>query len=186
MAHGYLMHEFLSPLANRRDDQYGGSRENRMRFPLEVFDAVRAVWPKDRALGVRVSATDWVEGGWTLEDTVALARALEAHGCDFMDVSSGGVDPRQRVEVKPLYQVPFAREIKASTSMKIMAVGMISTAREAEGIISQGDADLVALGRAAMDDPHWVWHAAAQLEQPLDYPPQYKRAHPSVWPAVAR
>jgi 2,4-dienoyl-CoA reductase-like NADH-dependent reductase (Old Yellow Enzyme family) len=185
MAHGYLMHEFLSPLSNRRDDQYGGSLENRMRFPLEVFEAVRAAWPEGRPLGVRVSATDWVEGGWTPEEAVALAKELRRRGCDFIDVSSGGLDPRQKLELKPLYQVPFARQIKAETGLITMAVGLISTPEEAEAIVERGEADLVALARAAMDNPHWGWHAAQTLGAEITYPSQYIRAHPSRWPALA-
>ena len=181
MAHGYLLHQFLSPLSNRREDGYGGSLENRMRFPLEVFSAVREAWTAERPLGVRVSATDWMEGGWTVDETVVLAAALKDKGCDFIDVSSGGLHPQQRVEVKPLYQVPFARRVKEEVGITTMAVGMIRTVEDAESVIADGSADLVALARAAMDDPHWGWHAAAELGCEIDYPPQYVRAHPRRW-----
>ncbi len=163
MAHGYLLHEFLSPLANARDDAYGGSFENRIRFPLAVFDAVRAAWPADRPLGVRVSATDWVEGGWTLEETIDLARRLKAGGADWIDVSSGGVSPQQKIVLGPGYQVPFARAIRSATGLTTMAVGLITEPRQAEGIIAAGDADMVALARGLLWDPRWPWRAAAAL-----------------------
>lgn len=182
MAHGYLLHQFLSPLSNQRDDAYGGSLENRMRFPLEVFDAVRAVWPAEKPLGVRVSATDWVEGGWTGDDTVELAKALEARGCDFLDVSSGGLDPRQKIKLEPGYQVPYARAVKEATDLVVIAVGMILTPRQAERIVADGDADMVALARGVMDDPRWTWHAAQELGVETQYPPQYLRARPDYWP----
>jgi 2,4-dienoyl-CoA reductase-like NADH-dependent reductase (Old Yellow Enzyme family) len=185
MAHGYLLHEFLSPLSNRREDAYGGSYDNRVRFPLELFEAVRDVWPADRPLGARVSAFEWVAGGWSVEDTVEFAKRLQARGCDFLDVSSAGNDPRQKIEVKPGYQVPFARAVKQATGITTMAVGLITEPRQAEAIIAEGDADLVALARAVMDDPHWAWHAARELGAPIDYPAQYIRAHPSRWQGTA-
>ena len=132
-AHGYLLHQFLSPISNRRDDGYGGNLEGRMRLPLEIFEAMRQAWPADKPLGVRVSATDWVEGGWTLEETVVLARELQALGCDFIDVSSGGLDPRQEIPIGPGYQVPLAARIRAETDLITMAVGMITEAAQAEG-----------------------------------------------------
>jgi 2,4-dienoyl-CoA reductase-like NADH-dependent reductase (Old Yellow Enzyme family) len=179
--HGYLLHEFLSPLANRREDEYGGTARNRMRFPLEVFEAVRAVWPVDRPLGMRVSATDWVEGGWTPQETVAFARELKALGCDFMDVTSGQVDPRQQIPFGPGYNVPFAEKVKTESGMATMAVGMITRARQAEEIVAGGCADLVAIARAMMDDPRFAWHAARELGAEAPYAPNYMRCHPSQW-----
>ncbi len=177
MAHGYLLHQFLSPLANRRDDAYGGTFDNRVRFPLEVFDAVRAVWPVGRPLGVRVSATDWVEGGWTAEDAVELARRLKAHGCDWLDVSSGGVSPAQRIPAPvPGIHVPFAREIRRETGIVTMAVGLITEPEHADAIIAAGDADMVALARAFLRDPRWPWRAAAALGGKVAGPPPYWRA----------
>jgi 2,4-dienoyl-CoA reductase-like NADH-dependent reductase (Old Yellow Enzyme family) len=177
MAHGYLLHEFLSPLANRRDDAYGGTLENRIRFPLEVFDAVRAVWPADRPLGVRVSATDWVDGGWIPEDAVELARRLKARGCDWLDVSSGGVSPAQRIPAPtPGIHVPFAREIRRATGIVTMAVGLITEPEHADAIIAAGDADMVAFARAFLRDPRWPWRAAAALGGTVASAPQYWRA----------
>ncbi|MCW5621129.1 MAG: NADH:flavin oxidoreductase/NADH oxidase [Burkholderiales bacterium] len=182
IGHGYLLHEFLSPIANQRDDAYGGSSANRMRFPLEVFEAVRAVWPQARPCGVRVSATDWVEGGWTPEETVAFARALQARGCDFLDVTTGQLDPRQKIPFAPGYNVPFAEQVKKAAGMPVMAVGMISNARQANDIVESGRADLIAIARAMMDDPRWAWHAARELgAEPPPYAPNYQRCHPSVW-----
>ena len=161
-AHGYLLHEFLSPVTNQRDDDYGGSLENRMRFPLEVFDAMRAAWPEDRPLGIRVSATDWVEGGWNLESTIAFAKALKERGCDFIDVSAGGVAPvtDPGAEVGAGYQTGNAAEIKRQTGLPTMAVGVITDARQAEHIVRTGQADMVAMARGMMFNPRWAWHAA--------------------------
>jgi 2,4-dienoyl-CoA reductase-like NADH-dependent reductase (Old Yellow Enzyme family) len=178
MAHGYLLHEFLSPLANRRDDEYGGSFDHRIRFPLAAFDAVRAAWPADKPLGVRVSATDWVDGGWTLEETIDLARRLEAGGADWIDVSSGGVSPKQKIVLGPGYQVPFARAIRRATGVTTMAVGLITDARQADEIIAAGDADMVALARALLWDPRWPWHAAAALGGTVNGPQPYWRGLP--------
>ncbi|SIT29455.1 NADH:flavin oxidoreductase/NADH oxidase [Achromobacter sp. MFA1 R4] len=177
-AHGYLLHQFLSPLSNRRDDAYGGSLENRMRFPLEVFEALREVTPSSVALGVRVSATDWVEGGWDLEQTLAFAQALKARGCEFIDVSSGGVSPQQKIPVGPNYQVPFAEEIKRRIGMPTITVGLITEAQQAEDILAQGKADMVALARGMLYNPRWPWHAAAQLGGQVDAPRQYWRSQP--------
>jgi 2,4-dienoyl-CoA reductase-like NADH-dependent reductase (Old Yellow Enzyme family) len=184
-AHGYLMHEFLSPLSNRRGDGYGGSLEHRMRFPLEVFEAVRAAWPDDKPLGVRVSATDWVEGGWTIEDTVVFARELREVGCDFVDVSSGGIDPRQKVPVGPGYQVPFSARVRREADIPTWAVGMITEPLQAEQIIASGDADMVALARAMMFNPRWEWRAAEELGVAIPYADMYVRCHPSRWPRTA-
>ncbi|GBD41992.1 NADPH dehydrogenase [bacterium HR39] len=160
MAHGYLLHQFLSPLSNRRTDTYGGDLRGRMRWPLQVFEAVREVWPEERPLGVRISATDWVEGGWDVEDSLALAEALKQRGCDFVDVSSGGLDPRPKIPLRPGYQVPFAERIRREVGISVIAVGLITGPRQAEAIVAEGRADLVALARGFMDDPHWGWHAA--------------------------
>lgn len=178
-AHGYLLHEFLSPLSNQRDDDYGGSLENRMRFPLEVFDAVRAVFPKERPVSIGVSATDWAEGGWDIEQTIALARALEVRGCSAIHVSSGGLTPAQRIPVGPSYQVPFARAVKAVTTMPVVAVGLITEFEQAEAIVHTGDADLIALARAILYDPRWPWHAAAHFGATIVAPNQYLRSQPT-------
>ena len=177
-AHGYLLHEFLSPLSNRRDDDYGGSLENRMRFPLEVYDAVRAAFPADRPVTMRVSGTDWVEGGWDGEQTVAFAKALEARGCDAIHVSSGGLSADQDIPVGPSYQVPLARQVKQAVSIPVVAVGLITDYEQAEAIIGMGDADLVALARTILYDPRWPWHAAAHLGGHVKAPNQYLRSQP--------
>ncbi len=180
-AHGYLLHEFLSPLANRRDDAYGGPREQRMRFPLAVFDAVRAAIPATVPLGVRVSATDWIDGGWDRDDTVAFAHALAERGCAYIDVSSGGVSPHQGVHAEPGYQVPFAERIRQETGMTTIAVGLITDAQQAEEIIATGRADAVALARGMLYNPRWPWHAAATLGEHgrIDAARQYLRCEPA-------
>jgi 2,4-dienoyl-CoA reductase-like NADH-dependent reductase (Old Yellow Enzyme family) len=177
-AHGYLLHQFLSPLSNRRDDQYGGSLENRMRFPLEVFDAVRAAVPQEKTVSVRVSGTDWVQGGWDIEQTIAFAQQLEARGCDAIHISSGGVSPAQRIPVGPSYQVPLARAVKAKVRMPVVTVGLITGYEQAEAIVATGDADIVALARTVLYDPRWPWHAAAELGGHVHGPPQYLRSQP--------
>lgn len=177
-AHGYLLHQFLSPLSNRRDDAYGGSLQNRMRFPLEVFDAVRAAVSPGKPVGIRVSATDWVEGGWDLEQTLEFAQALKQRGCDFIDVSSGGLSPLQQITLGPGYQVPFAQRIRQEAGMPTIAVGLITEAEQAEDIIASGQADMVALARGMLYDPRWPWHAAAKLGAQVDAPPQYWRSQP--------
>ena len=177
-AHGYLLHQFLSPLSNRREDDYGGSLENRMRFPLEVFDAVRAAFPADRPVGVRVSATDWAPGGWDLEQTIAFATALEQRGCAFIDVSSGGLTPGQDIPVGPGYQVPLAEGVKRATAMPTIAVGLITDPQQAEDIVASGKADMVALARGILYDPRWPWHAAAALGAEVQAPKQYWRSQP--------
>lgn len=174
-AHGYLAHEFLSPLSNRRADSYGGSLENRMRFPLELFDRVRSAWPEHKPLGVRISATDWVDGGWDLEQSIVFARALEERRCDFIDVSSGGLSPKQRIDVGPGYQVPFAARIKRETGMKVIAVGMITDPEQAERIVSAGEADMVMLARGFLRNPRWPWDAADALGGEAFVPNQYLR-----------
>ena len=177
-AHGYLLHQFLSPLANQRDDEYGGSLDKRMRFPLEVFDAVRAAFPADRPVWARVSATDWVPGGWDVEDTIAFARALHARGCAAIHVSSGGVSPAQKIEPGPGYQVPFAQRIKEAVGLPTIAVGLITEAQQADAIVRGGQADAIALARAMLYDPRWPWHAAAQLGAQVAAPRQYWRSQP--------
>jgi 2,4-dienoyl-CoA reductase-like NADH-dependent reductase (Old Yellow Enzyme family) len=178
-AHGYLLHQFLSPLANRRKDEYGGSLENRMRFPLDVFDAVRKAFPTERPVSMRVSGTDWVEGGWDIDQTIAFAKALKARGCSAIHVSSGGMTPAQKIAVGPSYQVPLARAVKAATNLPTIAVGLISDYDQAEAIVGTGDADLVALARTMLYDPRWPWHAAAHLGATVKAPKQYLRPQPS-------
>jgi len=175
-AHGYLLHQFLSPLSNQRDDAYGGSLENRMRFPLEIFEAVQAA--VTIPVGMRISATDWVDGAWDVEQSVILAKALAARGCAFLHVSSGGLSPLQKIEAGPLYQLPFASRIKNETTMPVIAVGLITEAEQAESILKNGDADLVAIARAILYDPRWPWHAAARLGAQVNAAPQYWRAQP--------
>jgi 2,4-dienoyl-CoA reductase-like NADH-dependent reductase (Old Yellow Enzyme family) len=183
-AHGYLLHQFLSPIANKRTDRYGGSLENRMRFPLEVYDAVRAVFPDRKPIGVRVSSTDWVEGGWDLAQTIELARELKKRGADWIDASSGGVSPHQKIPLGPGYQVPFAEAIRHATGVTTVAVGLITEARQAEDIVSSGKADMVALARAMLYDPRWGWHAAAELGGQVEAPPPYWRSQPSTQKAL--
>ena len=177
-AHGYLLHQFLSPLSNRRTDDYGGSLENRMRFPLEVFDAIRAAVSPEMVVGMRISATDWVEGGWDLGQSLALSEALEQRGCQFIHVSSGGLSPLQKIPVGPGYQIEFAARIKQETSMPVIGVGLITEAKQAETIVQTGQADMVALARAMLYDPRWPWHAAAELGASVSAPPQYWRSQP--------
>ncbi len=177
-AHGYLLHEFLSPISNQRTDDYGGSLENRMRFPLEVFDAVRAAFPANKPVGLRISSTDWVDGGWDLASTIAFATELKKRGVDWIDCSSGGVSMQQKITVGPGYQVPFAEGVKEATGLNTIAVGLITEALQAEDIVASGKADMVALARGMLYDPRWPWHAAAQLGAQAAAPPQYWRAPP--------
>ncbi len=175
-AHGYLLHQFLSPIANQRQDQYGGSLENRMRFVLELFSAVRAQW--QGVLGVRLSASDWIEGGWSLDESTELTKQLSAFGCDYIHVSSGGISPKQQIKLGPNYQVPFAKAIKAATGMPTMAVGLITDPNQAEAILENQEADLIALARAFLYKPRWAWEAAAALEGQVSASPQYWRCLP--------
>ena len=178
-AHGYLLHQFLSPLSNKRTDEYGGSLENRMRFPLEVYDAVRAAFPADKPVTVRVSGTDWVEGGWDIEQTIAFAKVLETRGCDGFHVSSGGLHADQKIPVGPNYQVPLARKVKeAVETMPVIAVGLITEPEQAEAIVATGDADMVAIARTVLYDPRWPWHAAAALGAQVKVSPQFLRSQP--------
>ena len=178
-AHGYLLHEFLSPVSNRRTDNYGGSLDNRMRFVLEVFEATRAAWPVTKPLGIRLSATDWIDGGWDIDQSITLCKLLKQSGCDWIDVSSGGLAPDQVVPVGPGYQVPLSERIRQETGLITIAVGLITEPRQAETILSEGKADMVALGRGMLYNPRWVWHAADQLGAQIKYPQQYQRCRPS-------
>ncbi|PSH57495.1 NADH:flavin oxidoreductase/NADH oxidase [Phyllobacterium sophorae] len=183
-AHGYLLHQFLSPLSNQRTDEYGGTLENRMRFPLEVFETVREAFPADRPVTMRVSATDWTDGGWNVDQTIAFAQALEQRGCAAIHVSSGGLAVNQQIAVGPSYQVPFARAVKAATRMPVIAVGLITEFEQAEAIIGTGDADLIAIARAILYDPRWPWHAAAHFGESVSAPDQYLRCQPRQFPSL--
>ena len=177
-AHGYLLHQFLSPIANKRDDEYGGSLENRMRFPLEVFDAVREAFPADRPVWMRISATDWVPDGWDIEGTVELSKALKGRGCAAIHVTTGGLSPAQAIKLGPGYQVPYAQRVKAEVGLPTIAVGLITEPEQAEAIIANGEADAVSLARAMLYDPRWPWHAAAKLGAQVRAPKQYWRSQP--------
>jgi len=181
-AHGYLLHQFLSPLSNQRKDAYGA---NRMKFPLEVAAAVRETWPKDRALGARISAHDFADGGLGPDDAVAYAKELKRIGFDYVCVSSGGISPAARPAIAPRYQVPLAAAVKKASGIVVQAVGMIVDPHQAGAIVADGHADCVALARGFLDDPRWVWHAAAALGTDAVYPPQYLRARPEHWPGAA-
>ncbi len=181
-AHGYLIHQFLSPVSNQRKDEYG---RNRMKFALEVAEAVRAAWPRERGLGARINATDWVEGGFQPDDAVAYAKELKRAGLDYVCVSSGASVAHARIPVAPGYQVPFAEKVKASVPIAVRAVGMIADAEQAEKIVASGQADMVAMARAFLDNPRWVWHAADHFGVKLEgYPPQYERSRPDLWPGA--
>lgn len=175
-AHGYLLHEFLSPISNQRRDAYGGSFENRIRFVMEIFEGVREVF--DGALGIRLSGTDWVDGGWTIEETAELSEQIKAAGAQFVHVSSGGVSPLQKIAIGPEYQVHLARAVKARTGLPTMAVGLITEPAQAEGVLQRGDADLVALARAFLYNPRWGWHAAATLQGQVQASSPYWRCLP--------
>jgi len=181
-AHGYLLHEFVSPLSNQRTDEYGCSFENRIRFPLEVFAAVRRAYTG--VLGMRTSATDWVEGGWDVEQSAEMAKQLKALGCDFIHVSSGGVSPAQKIAMGPNYQVPLARAVRQASGMATTAVGLITEATQAEAILQAGDADLIALARAFLYEPRWGWHAAAALGGTVAARENYWRCLPREAQAV--
>jgi 2,4-dienoyl-CoA reductase-like NADH-dependent reductase (Old Yellow Enzyme family) len=175
-AHGYLLHEFLSPLSNTRTDAYGGDLAGRMRLVLEVVEDVRAVWPEDKPLVLRISASDWVEGGWTAEDSVALAKEAAACGVDLVDCSSGGNSPDQRITAGPGYQVPFAAQVRRDAGVPTGAVGLITDPQQAEQVLVEGSADVVLLARELLRDPHWPLHAAAALGDDVAWPVQYDRA----------
>ncbi len=175
-AHGYLIHQFLSPVANQRTDEYGGSSENRMRFPIEIFAAIREVYKG--VLGIRLSASDWVTDGWTPEETVVLCNALKAYDVSYIHVSSGGVSSAQKIAIKPGYQVDFAQKVKEETGLPTIDVGLITEPTQAEEILKQGQADLIALARAFLYKPRWVWEAAAALDGQVEAAPQYWRCLP--------
>jgi 2,4-dienoyl-CoA reductase-like NADH-dependent reductase (Old Yellow Enzyme family) len=178
-AHGYLIHEFLSPLANQRADEYGGDLAGRSRFLLEVVRAVRAVWPDDKPLLVRLSATDWVHDGWDVQQTVEVARSLAGEGVDLVDVSSGGLSPDQQIALGPGYQVPFARQVREGSGLPVAAVGLITTPQQAEQVLAEGSADAVVMARELLRNPHWPLLAAAELGEDTDlWPDQYLRAVP--------
>jgi len=177
-AHGYLLNEFLSPLANQRTDEYGGSFENRTRLVLRVVDAVRAAWPQHLPLFLRLSVTDWVEGGWSEDESVALAKLLKEHGVDLLDASSGGLSPLAKIPVGPGYQAPFAARIRAEAGIATAAVGMITEAEQANALVAEGKADIVLLAREMLRDPYWTVHAAAKLGEAMSWPAQYLRAAP--------
>ena len=185
MTHGYLVHQFLSPLSNTRTDQWGGSAEKRMAFALHLMDAVKAAIPSHVALGVRIAGSDWIEGGVTIDDAVALTQALKAKGAAYACVSSGGIDPAARIKVGPGYQVDFAAAIKKQTGIVTRAVGMIVSPEQAEQILATGQADQIAMARAFLDNPRWGWHAADALGVDLHRPPQYDRARKALWPGEA-
>ncbi|HEY9447436.1 MAG TPA: NADH:flavin oxidoreductase/NADH oxidase [Burkholderiales bacterium] len=176
--HGYLLSEFLSPLANRRNDEYGGSLQNRMRFPLEVARAVRAALPVGTPIGAKISGSDFVTGGWTLDDAVVFAAELKRLGCAYVTVSGGGVVPDAQIPVGPGYQVPFAERVKRETGITTGAVGLVTEFAQAEDIVASGKADFVSLARAMLFDPRWPWHAAIALGAEVRYPPQYARCRP--------
>ncbi len=177
-AHGYLLHEFLSPLANRRSDEYGGTFEGRTRLTLEVVHAVREVWPADLPLVVRLSGTDWVPGGWDIDETVALARRIAAAGVDLVDCSSGGLAAGQQIPIAPGYQVPFARRVRHEAGVATGAVGLITTPTQAQQVVESGDADVVLMARELLRHPRWPLHAARELGQEIAWPKQYERARP--------
>lgn len=186
MAHGYLLHEFLSPLSNERSDEYGGSLDNRMRFPLELFAAVREAVSPGKPVWVRISATDWAEGGWGISDSVALSQRLKDLGCAAIHVSTGGLSTAQRIPVTPGYQVEFAKTIKQATGMTTIAVGLVTEAQQAETIVATGHADAVAIGRAALYDPRWPWHAAATLGAQVEAPQPYWKSQPREFAELFR
>jgi 2,4-dienoyl-CoA reductase-like NADH-dependent reductase (Old Yellow Enzyme family) len=184
-AHGYLLHGFHSPIANQRQDDWGGDPVRRRRLLLDVARAARAAWPRSKPLGMRVTGQDWVEGGLTVEDAVDLARDLEAAGLDFVVPSSGGILPTIRVPVAPGYQAPFAEAVKRATGLAVMTVGMIVDPEQADAVVAEDRADLVAMARAFLDDPRWPWHAADKLGVEIARPNQWARAAPKLWPGAA-
>ncbi len=188
-AHGYLLHQFLSPIANHRTDQYGGSLENRMRWPLEVFEAMRSAWPAHKPLGIRISATDWrndlpVDQRWDLPDAIEFSKRCERIGCDWIDASSGGVSPQQKIAIGPGYQVPFAEAIRQEVKIPVIAVGLITEPKQAEEILANGKADMIAIARGILWNPRWPWTAAAELGAAIEAPRQYWRSQPRAHTAV--
>lgn len=184
-AHGYLLHSFLSPLSNKRNDEWGGTFANRAKFPLDVVRDVRAVVPKGVPLGARITGTDWVEGGLTGDDAVALGHALKQAGLDYVDVSSGNVTPESRWSSQPGFNIPIAERVRRECGITVRAVGMIVNPKQAEAIVAEGKADMVAMARAFLDDPHWGWHAAQELGAEVARPVQYLRSAPNLWPGAA-
>jgi 2,4-dienoyl-CoA reductase-like NADH-dependent reductase (Old Yellow Enzyme family) len=184
-AHGYLLHSFASPLSNKRNDEFGGSFEGRMRFPLQVVRSVRAAVPRGVPLGARITGTDWVEGGLNGDDAVAMGKALKAAGLDYVDISSGNITPDSRWSNEPGFNVPFAERVRRESGLPVRAVGMIVNAKQAEAIVGEGKADMVAMARAFLDDPHWAWHAAQTLGAEVPRPPQYARTAPKLWAGAA-
>jgi NADPH2 dehydrogenase len=185
MAHGYLLHSFVSPLSNKRNDAYGGAIEGRMRYPIEVARAVRAVVPTAIPLGARISAADWMTGGLIIEESLIFARALKDAGLDYIDVSSGGIAADTRNPTEPGYNTGLAERIRRETGIKTRTVGLIVSPQQAEAIVAEGKADMVCLARAMLDDPHWGWHAAQALGADVARPRQYQRAAPKMWPGAA-
>ena len=183
-AHGYLLHSFLSPVSNRRTDDYGGTAQNRMRFPLEVIHAMRAAWPAEKPLGVRISATDWLDDGFKIEDAVIFSREAKALGVDYICASSGGISLKAQIPLGPGYQVPLAHRIRREAGIATRAVGLIADPHQAERIVAAGEADMVAMARAFLDNPRWVWHAAEALGATASYPVQYVRARSDSWPGA--
>jgi 2,4-dienoyl-CoA reductase-like NADH-dependent reductase (Old Yellow Enzyme family) len=184
-AHGYLLHSFVSPLSNKRNDEFGGSLAGRMRFPLEVAREVRAAIPRGIPLGARITGTDWLDGGLTGDDAVELAKALKQAGLDFVDISSGNISPDSRWPTDPGFNVPVAEKVRRESGIAVRVVGMIANAKQAEALIAEGKADMVAMARAFLDDPHWAWHAAQTLGAEVARPVQYARSAPALWPGAA-
>lgn len=181
-AHGYLLHSFLSPLSNLRTDGYGGSLSNRTRFVAEVVQEMRKLWPKNRVLGIRLNSSDWQDGGLTVDDTVNIASNLRESGCDYICISAGALTDKSRISASPAYLAPFSRKVRSEARIPTMVTGLIADPRIAEQVIRDGDADMVAIARAFLDDPRWVWHAAQTLGHALEFPMQYERASPGAWP----
>jgi len=181
MAHGYLMHSFMSPVSNKRNDEYGGPSEARLRFPMEVADAVRAAVPAGMALGARITGSDWLDDGLKPDDAVTVARSLKNAGYDFVCVSSGGVAADARNPTTPAYNAPLAEQVRREAGIATRAVGLIASPKQAEALIAEGKADMVALARAVLDNPHWGWQAALELGADVARPPQYLRAAPKLW-----
>jgi len=184
-AHGYLLHSFVSPLSNKRNDAFGGSFEGRMRFPLEVVRSVRAAVPRTVPLGARITGTEWLDNGLNADDAVAMAKSLKDAGLDYIDISSGNITPDSRWPTDPGFNVPIAERVRRETGIATRVVGMIAGAKQAEDIVASGKADMVAMARAFLDDPHWGWHAAQVLGADVMRPPQYARTAPKLWPGTA-
>jgi NADPH2 dehydrogenase len=180
-AHGYLLHSFLSPISNRRTDAYGGSSAKRMRLVMEIADRIRTVWPQSRALGIRLNAHDFLDDGLTIEDTVEIAAAFKAHGGDYVSISAGAIRGDAKISAAPGYLAPFSSQVRKQAGIATFVTGMIITAQQANQIIADGHADMLSIGRAFLDDPRWVWHAAQALGATVDYPMQYDLSRPDAW-----